>query len=281
MFRKYDKSYPYLLACSGGPDSMALLSMLIENNFNIIIAHVNYKTRNESDAEEIMVKEFARKYNLKCFVDYFDHNYKGSFEDAARKFRYSFFAKIYEQENCKGLFVGHHKDDVLETYLLKKQRNVVNESYLINEKTIINKMNVYRPLIHDFYKDDLLNYCKNNNIPYSIDHTNFMDIHPRNVIRKKLETMDKNEVFNMAITEEKLLKSTRKEVKDFLKYYPLYLCENLKDKSDLFLMMFLYEYCDRKYKKHINKSVLLKLKDFIKSEKSNLLFFSFATKEIW
>ena len=57
MFSKYDKSYPYLIACSGGPDSMALLDMLLKDNFNIIIAHVNYKTRDESDAEEAMVKE--------------------------------------------------------------------------------------------------------------------------------------------------------------------------------------------------------------------------------
>ena len=270
MFSKYDKSYPYLIACSGGPDSMALLGMLLKDSFNIIIAHVNYKTRDESDAEEAMVKEFANKHNLKCYEDYFDHNYKGSFEDAARKFRYNFFAKIYEKENCKGLFVGHHKDDVLETYLLKKQRNVVNESYLINEKTIINKMNVYRPLIHNYYKNDLLNYCKNNNIPYGIDHTNFMDIHPRNVIRKKLESMDKDEVFANALKEEQVLKDTRKQVKEYLRYYPKYLTIHLKDKSDLFLMIFLHEYCDRRYKKFINKSVLLKLKEFIKSDKSNL-----------
>ena len=139
----YPKDKTYLVAVSGGPDSMALLDMLLKENFNIIIAHVNYKTRDESDAEEAMVKEFAKSHNIKCYVDYFDHNYKGSFEDAARKFRYNFFAKIYEKENCNGLFVGHHKDDVLETYLLKKQRNVVNESYLINEKTIINIIIMY------------------------------------------------------------------------------------------------------------------------------------------
>lgn len=270
MLKDYDINKKYLIACSGGPDSMALLNMLVEEGFNVIVAHVNYKTRVESDDEEKLVRNYCKEKSLILEVSYFDHNYKGSFEDAARKFRYNFFAKIYDKENCKGLFVGHHKDDVLETYLLKKQRNVINESYLINEKTIINKMNVYRPLIHNFYKNDLLNYCKNNNIPYSIDHTNFMDIHPRNVIRKKLEEMDKDEVFANALKEEQILKDTRKEVKEYLRYFPKYLIAHLKDKSDLFLMIFLYEYCDRKFKKCINKSVLLKLKEFIKSEKSNL-----------
>ena len=74
MLSKFDKSYPYLIACSGGPDSMALLDMLLKENFNIIIAHVNYKTRDESDSEEQMVIEFAKLHNLIIYVDYFDHN---------------------------------------------------------------------------------------------------------------------------------------------------------------------------------------------------------------
>ena len=195
MYLDYNLDDCYLVACSGGPDSMALLDMLVNKNYNVIVAHVNYKTRDESDDEEQLVKDYCSFHNIKCYVSYFDHNYKGSFEDAARKFRYAFFSDVYKKEGCSALFVAHHKDDVLETYLLKKQRNVVNESYLIKTVTYINNMKVVRPLIFEYYKEDLLNYCNSNNISYGIDKTNFMDIHPRNVIRKQIAKMDKEKLY--------------------------------------------------------------------------------------
>ena len=51
------KNKKYIVGVSGGPDSMALLDMLIKENYNVIVAHVNYKTRDESDSEEQLVKD--------------------------------------------------------------------------------------------------------------------------------------------------------------------------------------------------------------------------------
>lgn len=272
MFEEYDHQKLYLVACSGGPDSMALLDMLFKNNFSLMVAHVNYKTRNESDLEEKLVQKYCKDRNIPCFVAIFDNIYHGSFEVAAREFRYNFFAKIYFENHCNGLFVAHHKDDVLETYELKKQRNVINESYLILKETKIKKMIVYRPLLNDFYKEDLLNYCKKNNIPYSLDSTNFLDIHPRNVIRKKLSLMNKELVYKEALEEEGKLQNTRKKVQEFINYYPCFPTILLQDKDDLFLRIFLYELCEKSYKKYINKSIFLTLKDYIKSNKANLYY---------
>lgn len=270
MLEKYDKTKTYLLACSGGPDSMALLNMLINESFKIIVCHVNYKTRKESDDEEILVRNFCKKHNLDVKVAIFDSTYKGNFEDAARKFRYNFFAKVYFENNCSGLFVAHHKDDLIETYLLKKQRNVINESFLIKEETIINKMKVFRPLLLYFYKEDLLNYCHINNIPYGIDKTNFMDIHLRNIIRKNLKNSNKEEIYQLALKEEDNLIQTRNNVKEYLKYYPISLISHLKEKDDFWLTIYLYESCHSKYKKYVTKSLLYALKDFINSDKPNL-----------
>ena len=115
MFTNYDLSKKYIVACSGGPDSMALLDMLRNHNFNIVVAMVNYKTRLESDDEENLVRSYCDKYNIKCVVSIFDEKQKGNFEDIARKYRYNFFANLYQSENASGLFVAHHKDDVIET----------------------------------------------------------------------------------------------------------------------------------------------------------------------
>ena len=270
MFESYDLSKKYIVACSGGPDSMALLNMLVSHNFNVIVAMVNYKTRKESDEEEQLVKDYCKSHNIKCYVEIFNEKCERNFEAVARKFRYNFFSKVYKLEDASGLFVAHHKDDVIETYLLKKHRNVINKSYLIESFTIINKMNVYRPLLNEFYKQDLIDYCEKNKIEYGIDKTNFMDIHTRNIIRKRIADMDKEVIYKQAIFEEEKLVNIRKEVQEFLKYYPVYLTNVLKEKDDMWLHIFLYESCNGKYKRNINKSILLALKDFLKSDKPNL-----------
>ena len=56
-----DLNEKYLLAVSGGVDSMALMNILYEQGYNFEIAHVNYHSRMESDSEESMVREYASK----------------------------------------------------------------------------------------------------------------------------------------------------------------------------------------------------------------------------
>ena len=62
-----DKDY-VLVGVSGGPDSFALLDMLYKLNINLIVCNVNYKTRNESDYEEEIVKKYCKSRNIPCFV---------------------------------------------------------------------------------------------------------------------------------------------------------------------------------------------------------------------
>ena len=57
---KLDKDKKYLLACSFGPDSMALLDVAYNNNFNFVVAHVNYHHRDEADYEEKSLREYIK-----------------------------------------------------------------------------------------------------------------------------------------------------------------------------------------------------------------------------
>ena len=59
-----DKNKKYLLACSYGPDSMALFSMLLKEVYKFEVAHVNYHFRKESDQEEKELREYCSKYNI-------------------------------------------------------------------------------------------------------------------------------------------------------------------------------------------------------------------------
>ena len=51
-----DKNKKYLLACSFGPDSMALFDMLLKEGYKFAVAHVNYRLRSEADDEEISLR---------------------------------------------------------------------------------------------------------------------------------------------------------------------------------------------------------------------------------
>ena len=60
-----NKNQKYILACSNGPDSMALFDLLLKNNYFFIVCFVNYKTRIESDIEEENLRLICNKNNIK------------------------------------------------------------------------------------------------------------------------------------------------------------------------------------------------------------------------
>ena len=68
-----------VVACSGGPDSMALLDQLNKQGKDIVVAHVNYKHRDTADRDEKIVKEYCKKYDIPVRVLYPVHE-KGNFQ---------------------------------------------------------------------------------------------------------------------------------------------------------------------------------------------------------
>ena len=266
----YLKTKRYLVAVSGGPDSMALLDLLYHQGYTLIVAHVNYKKRKESDEEEALVRQYCFEKKIPFFVSYYKENEKKqSFQVKAREFRYRFFATIYQKEKCDGLFVAHYFDDLLETYLIKKTRNVVNDSYFIASQTKLWGMQVFRPLL-SFEKKELLDYCLCHNLPFGIDKTNDQDCYLRNQIRHQLQVKDKQAIYKQALKDEKKLKETQKEVQEYLKAHTSYSVADLQAKEDLFLQIFLYQAVLEEFRPFINHHILSNLKNFLWSKKPNL-----------
>ena len=183
-----EKNDYVVAAISGGPDSMALLNMLIEAskkiNFKIVCAHVNHGLRVESEKEKIMVEKFCSNHNVIFEYMKIESYNKDNFHNDARKKRYSFFESLIKKYNAKYLFTAHHADDLAETILMRISRGSTIQGYAGFSKFTKNKGYIIaRPLI-EMSKDYILNYVNENDIPYAIDNSNAKDVYTRNRIRK-------------------------------------------------------------------------------------------------
>lgn len=194
-----NKENKYLLACSFGPDSMALLGMLLEGGYNFAVANVNYNLRPESAKESEDLKKFCEERGLKLFQLSSAGILKGNIEKECREIRYKFFKKIIKEEKLDALLVAHHIDDLLETYLLQQKRHNIPTFYGLAKETEIFGMTVIRPLLH-LDKKSLVNYCNSKKLPYCIDSTNLEDKYQRNIIRhsvvEKLNDIEKLNYLN-------------------------------------------------------------------------------------
>lgn len=177
-----------VVGVSGGPDSMALLDILIklkkELDLVLVVAHVNHNIREESKVEEEYLRDFCNKEGLlfECFkiTHYGDDN----FHNEARTIRYNFFESVVKEYNAKFLLTAHHGDDLIETILMRIVRGSTLKGYSGFSKSIEREdYTILRPLI-SVTKSDLTNYCDDNNIKYFIDKSNYKDVYTRNRYRK-------------------------------------------------------------------------------------------------
>lgn len=124
----FEKSDRLLLGISGGVDSVVLANLIEKLGNEFALAHCNFNLRgNESDDDEKFVLDLADRLGVKCYLSSFPTkeyaNENGiSIEMAARELRYDWFEKIREENNFDWILVGHHLDDVLETFILNLSR---------------------------------------------------------------------------------------------------------------------------------------------------------------
>ena len=192
------KDKRYVLACSFGPDSMALFSMLYNEGYDFVVSHVNYHKRDASNFEEKSLIKYCSDRNILLEVLSAPHaSEKVNFQEWARELRYEFFKKCLNKHNCDAVLVAHNEDDLIETYLMQKQRGSCVNFYGIKQETTILNTVVIRPLLH-YAKKDLQKYDDDNNVPYSIDSSNLTNDYSRNKIRhtivEKLSSDERNNI---------------------------------------------------------------------------------------
>ncbi len=211
---------------SGGPDSMALLDLLIkvkkELGLTLVVAHVNHNVRKESNEEEEYVRKFSKDNDLIFESMKIENIGDDNFENEARTIRYNFFDQICKKYKANYLMTAHHGDDLIETILMRIVRGSTLKGYSGFSKIIEkDEYTLVRPLI-TVTKDELVKYCEDNKVKYYIDKTNLEDIHTRNRYRKYVLPFLKSE---NKLVHEKFLKYS-----ETLLMYNEYIEKEVKDK---------------------------------------------------
>ena len=185
-----------LIACSGGPDSVALFhllrSLLAEHSWKLGLVHFNHQLRpGDAQKDERFVKNLARKYGVPFFrgtgsVKREAKRTKASIEEAARQMRYDFFLRTARKEKFKTVALAHTRDDQAETVLMRVlQGTGLRGLQGIREKFTKGRVTWVRPLLA-FTKKELLAHLSRERIPFRLDRSNDSSEFVRNRIRREL-----------------------------------------------------------------------------------------------
>ncbi len=222
-----------LVAVSGGPDSMALLSLLSAVqpvlHCTLAVAHCNFKLRGaESDRDESFVREHSLALALECFVERFDTlqcaaEWKKSIEETARILRYRFFEEVMQQNHFNRIATGHHVNDNAETILFNLFRGVS----LPGLKGIrASHGKIIRPMLL-LHKTGITQYLKEKGIASRTDASNIVNDYDRNFIRNRVIPLIEERFTHKLMPSLQRISEQAGELEEFLELY----FENLAERE--------------------------------------------------
>lgn len=177
-----------VVSTSGGPDSMALLAMLINQkeqfHLQLLAAHFDHQLRSDSAHEAEVIKQYCAQHNVVFVSQKWQHGQiKHGIEASARTARYAFLVQTMRKYHGDYLLTAHHNDDLLENILLKFVRSGnPSEMNSLQAAGQMQGVTLLRPLLN-WTKEELLSYDRQNGIPFVIDQTNAADNTQRNRLR--------------------------------------------------------------------------------------------------
>ncbi len=238
----------YVVAVSGGVDSMVLLALLEKQakslkqkakskkissfeplafGFELIVAHFNHGIRPDSDEDEELVAKTAQQYGL-VFESARGNLGLETSEEAARRARYQFLENVKKKHKAQAIITAHHQDDALETAIINILRGTRRRGL-----SSMARSEIKRPLLN-FSKGEIVKYAKQQGLLWREDSTNQDPKYLRNYLRLRvmpnlraeqkrelIKNLDKvakiNNVLNkqIAILSQQLLKNSRIERAEF------------------------------------------------------------------
>ena len=215
------KNNHFLIAVSGGLDSIVLAYLMQHIGAKCTIAHVNFQLRGaESERDENFVRSFASRLDIPLFVHKSDtpqyaQDNKMGIQEAAREIRYTWFDTLMKEITVTTgkptfLLTAHHADDQVETVLMHLFRGTGLHGLTGIPARRNDSMAIIRPLL-SFTKLQLATFAQANNIQNIEDSSNTKNDYTRNLIRNKLipeiEAVYPNVTQNIITTVERLKES--------------------------------------------------------------------------
>ncbi len=193
-YQLISKGNKVVVGVSGGPDSVFLLKTLhalqYELGFKFHVAHLNHGLRQSALRETKFVESFCRHLRVTLSVGVLRKNelklQPGSLEELAREKRFEFFFKVAEAEKASYVVLGHTRDDLAETVLMRLLRGSgLMGSRAILPKRFFGKISFIRPLL-EISREEIIRYLKKHHIKFCQDPTNQNKKFFRNKIRLEL-----------------------------------------------------------------------------------------------
>ncbi len=174
----------YIVAVSGGVDSVVLLDMLVAQsketvlpNLELIVAHFDHGMREDSSDDAKFVSDIAKKYGLQYETERVELGTDASEADA-RTARYDFLKRTQQKHSATAIITAHHEDDVLETAVINMLRGTGHRGL----HSLKSRSDISRPLLH-LKKTDIHTYAKEHELKWREDGTNQDTKFLRNKIR--------------------------------------------------------------------------------------------------
>lgn len=230
-----DSTKLYILAVSGGMDSMVLFDLFIQYKYNFVVVHFNHQKRTESIKDHELVQSMCLAHQIpyhyiKLNID------EGNFQEISRNKRYEHLENIASKLQTNYIVTAHHLDDLAETILMRFVRGSNLLGYAaIQPKTVVDGFTYLRPLLN-YSKDDIKAYQAIHNVAYLEDHTNLEDNYLRNRIRHHIIPLLKKE--NDVLSHFKNFSTQSFLAADFIRYQTKsFLNLDLSFKLDAFMSL--------------------------------------------
>ena len=197
MLRKFPRRRRYLIGVSGGRDSVALLHWLVDLGYHkLIVCHLDHQLRGRSSrADARFVENLAGKYDVGldlalANVRALAERKNMSIETAAREARYNLFAKIAKKRRCHTIFLAHHADDLVETFLINLFRGAGATGLAAMREASTRRiedvdLTIVRPLL-SVWRDEIDSYVRERRLKFREDASNKNLALLRNRIRRRI-----------------------------------------------------------------------------------------------
>jgi tRNA(Ile)-lysidine synthase len=197
LLRSFPPDARYLIGVSGGRDSVALLHWLISLGYKkLVVCHLNHRLRGRSsDVDARFVQRVAANYKIDLEPGSADVRAlaklkKMSLETAAREARYAFFAEAAKRRRCRTIFLAHHADDLVETFLFNLMRGAGITGLAATRDVSTRRVDsveltIVRPLL-SVWRKHIDNYVRVHGLRFREDATNKNVAPMRNRIRNRI-----------------------------------------------------------------------------------------------